>query len=385
MPRAAAPVALLVALLGASGCAPAVSGLTLEAVRIEARVKTALVNDPIVGVRVIHVRMVGSVAQLSGHVESEAEATRAAEIARAVSGVSEVQSRLQIGVSPADVEADLELRADPMRGPAYELAELEDRPHLLAIGGAMGWANQAGPAAGTRVSLQPLVKLGSDEGFGPAIAFEWFDARVAASPDAPIDAGAVRLRPMMGGVRYARQFGRVSVVPSLVAGYSFNRIGVPEEGAAARLPVEVGNSFVWRPGVSVWIDTSRRTVLNLSIGRAFTDPRVTFVDGGRLSERRRQRGHDGGARRLRLPALLRHVVVDTFIDFLVGVDTRHPLRRSRRRRGRAPTLRVRRSPAPSLRTGRALGAAHRHGRVSPSASCCRCTRGRRSPASAPRR
>lgn len=278
--------AAILAAVVAAGCAPAISGLTIETVRTEARVKTALVNDPVIGVRVINVRMVGSVAELLGRVASDAEAARAAEIAGAVAGVSEVQVRLVIGDAPADADAAPELRADPMRGPAYELAELEDRPHRLALGGAMGWANQAGPAAGTRVSPQPLVALGSGAGFGPAIAFEWFDARVAASPDAPFDAGAVRLRPIMGGVRYARPFGRVSLVPSLVAGYSFNRIDVPEEGAASGLPVEVANSFVWRPGVSVWIDTSRRTVLSLSIGRAFTDPRVTFVDGDRLSDRR---------------------------------------------------------------------------------------------------
>ncbi len=286
LPFTRAFAALLVAVLAAAGCAPAISGLTIEAVRTEARVKTALVNDAVVGVRVINVRMVGSVAELSGRVASAEEAARATEIARAVPGVTEVQSRLVIGNSPDSVDAELERRSDPVRGPEYELAELEDRPHLLALGGAMGWANQAGPAAGTRLSLQPLVKLGSGAGFGPAIAFEWFDARVAASPDAPFDAGVVRLRPLMAGVRYARPFGRVSVAPSLVAGYSFNRVGVPEQGAASGLPVEIANSFVWRPGVSVWIDTSRRTVLNLSIGRAFTSPRVTFVETGRLVERK---------------------------------------------------------------------------------------------------
>ncbi len=283
--RALALAALLIAGVATVGCAPALSGLTIEAVRTEARVKTALVNDPVVGARVITVHVVAGVAELSGRVASAEEATRAAAVARAVAGVTEVQLRLAIGESPDTPEAALEPRADPKRGPAYELAELEDRPHLLALGGAMGWANQQGPAAGTRVSPQPLVRLGSGPGWGPAVAFEWFDARVAASPDAPIDAGAVRLRPLMAGVRYARPFGRVSVAPSLVAGYSINRLGVPGQGSASTLPVEIANSFVWRPGVSVWIDTSRRTVLNLSIGRAFTDPRVTFVESGRLVER----------------------------------------------------------------------------------------------------
>ncbi len=282
---ARAYVAILVAALGAAACAPAVSSLTIEMVRTEARVKTALVNDPVIGSRVINVRMVGTVAQLSGQVASDDEAERATAVARAVSGVSDVESRLTVGNAEGGLDDVPELRANPLRGPAYELAELEDHPHLVALGGAMGWSNQAGPAASTRMSLQPIVTLGSGPGFGPAVALEWFDASVAASPDTPLDAGAVRLKPVMAGVRYLWSFGRASLAPSLVAGYSFNRIGVPEAGAVAQLPVEVANSLVWRPGMSLWIDTSRRTFLNLSIGRAFTRPRVTFVEGGRLVER----------------------------------------------------------------------------------------------------
>ena len=63
-----------------------------------------------------------------------------------------------------------------------------------------------------------------------------------------------------------------------MAGYAFNSLRVPEAGGARGLAVDVANSLVWRPGVAVWIDTSRRTSLNLSVGRAFTRPRVTFVE-----------------------------------------------------------------------------------------------------------
>lgn len=276
---------LVAAALLAAGCAPAINALSLEGARLEARVKTALVNDAVVGIRVINVRMAGSVAQLSGRVDTPEEAARAIEIARTVMGVSDVESRLVIGAAAPDSPGDTELRADPMRGPAYELAELEDRPRLFGLGAAVGWANQAGPAAGSRVAVQPLVRLGSGAGLGPVVAFEWFDARVAAAPDAPLDAGAMTLRPVMAGLRYGLPIGRVSVMPSLVGGYSFNRLAVPEEGAARGLPVDVANSFIWRPGVTVWIDTSRRTSLSLSLGRAFTRPRVTFVENGRLVER----------------------------------------------------------------------------------------------------
>ncbi len=108
LPYVRALAAILAAVVTAAGCAPAISGLTIEAVRTEARVKTALVNDPVVGGRVINVRMVGSVAELSGRVASAEEAARATAIARAVTGVSEVQSRLVVGDSPDSLDAELE-------------------------------------------------------------------------------------------------------------------------------------------------------------------------------------------------------------------------------------------------------------------------------------
>jgi hyperosmotically inducible protein len=284
-PSHAAAAVALVAVVAAVACAPAISGRDIEAARTEARVKTALVNDPVIGTRVINVRMVGGIAQLSGRVLDQAEAARAAEVARAVSGVTDVDLRLQVGEVPPDVVADAP-RADPSRGAAYELAELEDRPGLLGIGGGIGWANQPAPA-GTRTTLQPLVKIGSATGLGPVVAFEWFDRTVVAPTvtDAPVDGGALTLRPVMAGVGYTMPFGRLSVTASVVAGYAFNSLRVPEAGGARGLPVDVTNSVVWRPGLAVWIDTSRRTSLNLSLGRAFTRPRVTFVDDAGLVDR----------------------------------------------------------------------------------------------------
>lgn len=275
----------LAAAWAVAGCAPAVSPLNIEAARTEARVKTALVNDPVIGTRVINVRMLGSVAQLSGSVRSQDEAARAAEVARSVNGVTQVDSRLQIGSEPFDAAPDTELRTDPTRGPAYELAELQDRRDVLGVGAAIGWANQLGRTLGTRATINPLFKIGSGAGFGPAIAFEWFDATLLTSPDARVDSGAVKIRPVMAGVRYTLPVGRVGFSPSIVAGYAFNSIRVPDEGAALGLPVGVDNSWVLRPGVSVWIDSGHRTSVNLSIGRAITSPHVTFVEDGRLRKR----------------------------------------------------------------------------------------------------
>ncbi|MCC7242178.1 MAG: BON domain-containing protein [Acidobacteria bacterium] len=276
---------LFAALLGTPGCAAAISPLEIDAAQTAARVKTALVNDPIVGVRVIDVRVRAGAVRLSGRVASPDEARRAVEIARGVPGVSQVDSRLQVGGASPEAFPEDDSRADAARGPAYEFAELEDEPGGFAIGGSIGLNNPRGRAAGARVSISPLVRLGSGGGLGPAVAFDWFDAAPIAPPDAVGDVGRVRVRPVMAGVRYTLPLGRLSLSPSLVGGYAFNSLRVAETGAVERLSVGVANSFAWRPGVSIWVESGRRTAIHLSVGRVMTSPRFTVVEGGRLRER----------------------------------------------------------------------------------------------------
>ena len=89
----------------------------------------------------------------------------------------------------------------------------------------------------------------------------------------------------MAGLGYTVAAGRVAISPSPVGGYAFNRIIVPNTGAGGRLAVDAGNSLVWRPGVAVWINTGRRMVANLSVGRVLTRVKVTFVDAGGIEQR----------------------------------------------------------------------------------------------------
>jgi hypothetical protein len=89
----------------------------------------------------------------------------------------------------------------------------------------------------------------------------------------------------MGGLGYTWASGRVSVSPSIVGGVAFNSLTVPETGEAGRIAIEVGNSFVWRPGVSVWVDVTRRAAVNLSLGYVVMGLRVTFLENGGLVKR----------------------------------------------------------------------------------------------------
>ena len=75
---------------------PTTSAAEGDQVALAARVKTALLNDPIVGKRRIDVHVTGADVRLAGRVATTAERDRALELARAVSGVGTVTADLEI-------------------------------------------------------------------------------------------------------------------------------------------------------------------------------------------------------------------------------------------------------------------------------------------------
>jgi hyperosmotically inducible protein len=94
-------VILVVACTACSGKTRITSSTTLtsdalESTRLAARVKTALLNDPVVGARRIDVHVTGMDVRLTGRVASEAERDRALQVARGVEGVRGVTSSLEI-------------------------------------------------------------------------------------------------------------------------------------------------------------------------------------------------------------------------------------------------------------------------------------------------
>lgn len=89
-------------LIGLSGCARGAApprgtvGVTLEDGRLSAAVRTALLNDPQLGLRKIAVETRLGVVTLAGSVSTQEEAQRAERLAASVAGVREVQSSLKI-------------------------------------------------------------------------------------------------------------------------------------------------------------------------------------------------------------------------------------------------------------------------------------------------
>jgi hyperosmotically inducible protein len=68
----------------------------MDDVTITARVKTVLLNDPQLNATKIDVSTTDGIVTVSGTVKSQVEAARALELARAVTGVREVKSTLQV-------------------------------------------------------------------------------------------------------------------------------------------------------------------------------------------------------------------------------------------------------------------------------------------------
>ncbi len=86
---------VLIAPLFLGACGKTV-GETIDDATITTRVKTAYVNDPVVGALRIDVDTFKGVVTLSGRVKSKDEEQKAIQIARSIKGVTDVRSTLQI-------------------------------------------------------------------------------------------------------------------------------------------------------------------------------------------------------------------------------------------------------------------------------------------------
>ena len=88
-------LALVLALPMFAACGKTV-GDTIDDATITTRVKTAFINDPLVGSLRIDVDTFKGVVTLSGRVKSKDEEAKAIAIARTIKGVTDVKSTLQI-------------------------------------------------------------------------------------------------------------------------------------------------------------------------------------------------------------------------------------------------------------------------------------------------
>lgn len=285
-------LALATAMTG--GCAQAVSSTAVQDAQTAVRVKTALVNDSVLGVRPIEVSVTGGVARLSGAVASEEERARAAEVARTVEGVSDVRVELTIGAPPPPPATTPE--APPPDGagarlPAQPRAPVDQRtdedlregePRLLALGVSVRQSTPRDGSLDDSLGIGPLIRVGSGTGLGVSIGFGWFGADVSSGRDV---VGHLRVRPVMGGIGYTVAGERASASLSVVAGRAFNSLADQARSTGPSYVLEVSDSLAWRPALSVWIEASRRIAVNVSAGYLVTRPTLTWLEAGEISTR----------------------------------------------------------------------------------------------------
>jgi hypothetical protein len=266
---------MVILALGFGACSQAISPAVLQDVQTAVRVKTALVNDPVLGVRPIEVTVSNGIVRLSGSVASDAEVQSAVALARSVDEVRDVRSELVVRITGAE-------SAPPAAREEPAAALQPDAPRFLSVGVSLRHSRPGDEDLGTASRLGPLIRLGSGTGLGLTLGFGWFGADVASGVS---HLGRVRIRPVMAGLAYTLGDDGVSASLSLVGGVAFNSLSQQHRSGGPVWALDVSNSFAWRPGVSLWVDLSRRTALNVSAGYLVTRPRLSVLEDDRVQPR----------------------------------------------------------------------------------------------------
>lgn len=130
---------------------------------------------------------------------------------------------------------------------------------------------------GTGKGVGLLVRLNPKPGWGPAGAFNWFNAELAEPGAGGGDFASLKIRPLMGGVAYSTVRGRLLTSYSVVAGPSFNRARFSDafvrSGGAS---IDADTSFAVRPGVGVTYTVRERVAVVGFGGYLVNRPSVVY-------------------------------------------------------------------------------------------------------------
>lgn len=269
-PVVAAIAAVVVLTTAAGACAPTIRSGRDDA-QLTMRVKTALLNDPELGTEPITIVITGGVVHLSGRVTSSDQIERAERVVRSIEGVRDVESALEVG--------PLEFTGRDRPGRLPSITERDPGGPLrivgLGVSGAAGFTPD--DSLGRGIAVGPLIRLRPRSGLGPTLGFSWTRTSLDVSPDGRPGLADVIVRPVMGGVEYGVERGRLSYGVSLVGGYAFNTLRTDDTQAGPGRAIGIDNSLAARAGVGMWYDLTPRVGLNVFLGYRVTRPRVTFA------------------------------------------------------------------------------------------------------------
>lgn len=160
--------------------------------------------------------------------------------------------------------------------PGVTLAQTEGR---IGVGASTTINVTSDSSVGTGVGFGLLVRLNPKRGWGPAGAFNWYEADMVEPGRTTGAFARARIRPLMGGVSYNIVRGSVLTSFSVVGGPSFN--GVRFDGnfpRSAVASISADTSIAVRPGVGITYTLGPRTALVGFGGYMINRPGIVYRD-----------------------------------------------------------------------------------------------------------
>ena len=162
----------------------------------------------------------------------------------------------------------------------------------VVLGVAVSTYYPSNPNVHDPVGIGLIGRLRRPSGIGATVGLDWFDAEVRSDVGGQqVQLGDVRLRPLMVGVSYTRQYAKFALSASVVGGWSFNSMRGSDAAAAAYrdrfgapdASFHASNCLAWRPDASLWFELGNHFGAMVSL--SYMGVRPTIVTSSRLGRR----------------------------------------------------------------------------------------------------
>jgi hypothetical protein len=156
----------------------------------------------------------------------------------------------------------------------------------ISVGGSVTLVQPTDDDVDSVVGIAFVARLNPRRGWGPAAAFNWFRADLANPSGGGGDFARLRVRPLLAGVAYSIESGRLMTSFSIVAGPSFNKVDFEDDFLSTVLPppggnppeIDVETSLAVRPGVNLTLTVAPRVAVVGFGGYLFNRPDVVYRD-----------------------------------------------------------------------------------------------------------
>lgn len=174
-------------------------------------------------------------------------------------------------------------QAPPVAAPVDEVAqEVAWLPGRFLLGANLARVVTPNDDIGGQWKVGGFFAFRPRPGWGPAFGLSWFrsDLRIPTN-DGSRSIGTVRVRPLMGGIGYTIERGRVFLRFSGVGGYAFTKVTLDEVAPGLDLDARLKETWVIQPSIDLYYAVARRLAIGASVDYTIARPelQVTVSDG----------------------------------------------------------------------------------------------------------